>query len=165
MVDRNRLDKNKLVEAILDKLHHEIATLKTSARAAHEAATHEESKAEDSHDTRGLEASYLAGAQAVRIDEIHKLISLFKFLPTREFKTTDLIDAGALVELEFNGKRNFYFLAAQGGGITAEFNGNPMHVITAQTPLGEELIGKKLGSLIEVETPKGIKEYRVINIW
>ena len=56
--------KQKLIEAILLELESELSVLADAAKAAHLAATHEESVAEDPHDTRGVEASYLAGAQA-----------------------------------------------------------------------------------------------------
>ena len=37
-----------------------------------EAATNEESKAENKYDTRGLEASYMAQAQSLRVSELKK---------------------------------------------------------------------------------------------
>ena len=55
------MNKSKILAAILEKLQSEIDALVRAAKSAHEAATHEESRAEDHHDTRGLEASYSAG--------------------------------------------------------------------------------------------------------
>src|SRR5581483_11142644 len=63
---QQQMDKRRLVETVQQHLAEELATLMQAAKAAHEAATHEESKAEDQHDTRGLEASYLAGSGAAR---------------------------------------------------------------------------------------------------
>ncbi|NBU22139.1 hypothetical protein EBS43_12140, partial [bacterium] len=60
------IQKSQILASIVQKLNHELQTIELSAQAALEAATHEESKAEDQHDTRGLEASYLARAQASR---------------------------------------------------------------------------------------------------
>ena len=59
-------DKQAIIDRLVEKLQSEAEALVRAAQAAHEAATHEESRAEDHHDTRGLEASYLAGAQAQR---------------------------------------------------------------------------------------------------
>src|SRR3954466_4202199 len=112
---QQRMDKRRLVETIKTHLAEELATLMQAAKAAHEAATHEESKAEDQHDTRGLEASYLAGAQAQRAAELHAQLLMWKHLPVREYGSNDVACPAALVELEFQGgngnTRAFYFIA------------------------------------------------------
>src|SRR4051812_31278987 len=58
------MTKEELVKAIIAKLNHNLGILERAARAAHAEATHESSKAENKYDTRGLEASYLAGGQS-----------------------------------------------------------------------------------------------------
>ncbi len=58
--------------------------LKEAALATYEAATHEESKPENEYDTRGLEASYLAGAQAKRTAEIEELLIILKHLDVKK---------------------------------------------------------------------------------
>ena len=63
------LDKAKLVETILKSLEKDLEVLREAEKSTREAATHEESKPENEYDTRGLEASYLAGAQSKRIIE------------------------------------------------------------------------------------------------
>src|SRR3954451_22195157 len=110
---QQQMDKRRLVDTIQIHLAEELATLMQAAKAAHEAATHEESKAEDQHDTRGLEASYLAGAQAQRAAELHAQLLMWKHLPVREYGSNDVACPAALVELEFQGgkaTRAFYFI-------------------------------------------------------
>src|SRR4051812_31376659 len=100
------MDKRRLVETIQTHLAEELATLMQAAKAAHEAATHEESRAEDAHDTRGLEASYLAGAQAQRAAELQSQLMMWKFLPLRDFGGPDDVACpAALVELEYQGAK------------------------------------------------------------
>src|SRR4051812_18493840 len=72
--------KQELIQIIMAQLNSELELITQSAKAAHEAATHEESRAEDSHDTRGLEASYLAGAQMARAEALKKTIASYQFM-------------------------------------------------------------------------------------
>src|ERR1700734_932463 len=95
----SKIDKTELITQIRLKLETELQSITLAAKAAHEAATHEESKAEDSHDTRGIESSYLAGAQAQRASEILQQIHGYKFMKLKEFSSKDPIAATALVEL------------------------------------------------------------------
>src|SRR3954466_5889588 len=120
---QQRMDKRRLVETIKTHLAEELATLMQAAKAAHEAATNDESKAEDAHDTRGLEASYLAGAQAQRAAELQAQITMGKFLPLREYGPEDVACPAALVELEHGQTRAFYFIAPQGGGLITQMDG------------------------------------------
>lgn len=159
-----KIDKKELIQNIQHSLAEELRVLVEAAKAAHLAATQDESKAEDQYDTRGLEASYLAGAQAQRATEIQRVIMVYKFLPVMEYTEKDLIGPGSLVELELNQKRSFYFLVPQGGGLITEMRGQPIQVITAQSPLGEELLGQKVGAVFEVEARGGNREYRVVSI-
>lgn len=36
--------------------------------------------------------------------------------------------------------------------------------ISASSPMGSALMGKKVGEMVEVETPKGVKKYKIIRI-
>ena len=60
------MNKRDLLNLFANKIAEDLLVMTKAALAAHEAATHSESKAEDQYDTRGLEASYLAGAQSKR---------------------------------------------------------------------------------------------------
>ena len=66
--------KKALVATLVEKLDNELANMKRAAKDAREAATHEEAKPENDKDTRALEASYLAGAQAARVRELDALV-------------------------------------------------------------------------------------------
>ena len=58
------MNKTQLLKQIVSCLSESLGILEKAARASHEEATHESSKAESKYDTRGLEAAYLAGGQA-----------------------------------------------------------------------------------------------------
>lgn len=158
------MDKKKLIEHIKDKLEAERLTLIAAARATYEAATHEESKPENEYDTRGLEASYLAGAQAKRVIDIEEMIVYCKNLTLKSFNNTTPIGSSALVEVEYNGKNLFVFLMPKGGGIVVSFEGKNIQVIAPNSPLGTSLIDLKVGDVAMVETETDIKEYKILSV-
>lgn len=158
------MDKKKLIEQIKGKLEAERLTLIEAARATYEAATHEESKPENEYDTRGLEASYLAGAQAKRVKDIEEMIAICRNLDIKEFTDKTPIASSALVEVEFNGKKSYVFLMPKGGGILISFEGKTIQVIAPNSPLGMALIGLKVGDVASVETESDIKEYDILSV-
>jgi hypothetical protein len=169
------VNKKEVVAEILSRLEHELNVITISAKAAHEAATHEESRAEDSHDTRGLESSYLAGAQAQRAAELQLQILIYKFLEVKNFSSRDLIAPTAVVEIESVGpisKKATYFIAPGGGGLAAGMkiqNGSvQLQVLTPVSPLGEELVGRKAGDTVEIEA-QGVqsitKGYKILAVF
>lgn len=159
-----KLDKERLLKAFISLLEEELMTMKSAARDAREAATHEESKPENEYDTRGLEASYLAGAQAKRAAEIDEVISIFKTTAIKNFTNQDPIRATALVELEINNKRSFVLFMPKGGGVAINFESFPVQVITPQSVLGEALLGRKVGDEFEIEINSKVREYQIISI-
>jgi transcription elongation GreA/GreB family factor len=158
------MDKRKLVEEIQRSLALELHEIMQAAEASRQAATHEESKPEDQYDTRGLEASYLAGAQAQRVADIQKQILVYRFLPIREYGQQDVIAPGALVEMKLNERSAYYFLVPQAGGMVMRQDGRAVQVITPQSPLGDAILGKKVGDLVEVEVGAGTREYEIVSL-
>jgi len=140
-------DKQALVTEFLQKLEDELANMRRAAKDAREAATHEEAKPENDKDTRALEASYLAGAQAARVREIEgaiKAISTMALLDLNEKP----VQASAIVTLEDDDEvKTKFFFAPFGGGTTLH---GDIQVVTPQSPLGKALLGRTQGEVIEV---------------
>src|SRR5688572_10642274 len=121
------MNKIQLITQICEMLEQDRLRLKEAARATYEAATHEESKPENEYDTRGLEASYLAGAQAQRVQETEEVLFLFRALEKnlqngRAVKSEKVV-ATSLVEVEHNNKKSFVLVMPKGGGIMLKFDG------------------------------------------
>src|SRR5256885_582468 len=140
-----RIKKSELIGRIIEALHDSLAVLEKAARAAHAEATHESSKAENKYDTRGLEAAYLAGGQARQAREILESIKVYGSLAVKEFGAGDVIELSAVVELETEGAIGTYFIGPRSGGLEVDYEGAEIMVITPQSPLGQQLIGKKAG--------------------
>ena len=158
------MEKKKLIAGLLEKIENDLQVLKAAAKAAYTEATHEESKPENQYDTRALEASYLAGAQSKRITDTEELLVLYKHVEPKNFTEKDPISATALVEAEFNGKRNFYFVLSKGGGITVNFEGKKIQVITPSSPVGGAMLGLKVGDTAFIETGGQTLEYDILSI-
>jgi transcription elongation GreA/GreB family factor len=159
------INKTQLIDEIRSRLEQEFEAITLAANAAHEAATHEESRAEDQHDTRGLESSYLAGAQAQRAAEIQQQIHLYKHLDVKSFSEKDPIASSAVVELESGGKKSLYFIGPLGGGMKLQFGNQLIQVITPRSPLGEELMGRKKGDSVEIEAQGGLREFEITTVY
>lgn len=159
------MDKSKLIEAIRTQLVTDMTALKEAVKATIDAATNEESKAENEYDTRGLEASYLARGQAKRIADIEEVLLLLKHLNVRDFGPNDGISSSAVIEVEHNDKTSFFFILAKGGGVSVQFEGKTIQVVTPNSPLGEALLDQKAGGVAVVENGPQVREYDIINVW
>jgi hypothetical protein len=158
------MNKRAIVKKIIAKLNEDMAMSMKAARTAHEEATHEQSKAEDKYDTRGLEAAYLAGGQARQAAETEKAIALYGSLFLRRFGAEDPIDLSALVEVESEGERIHYFLGPVSGGLEITQDEKSVLVITPPAPLGQNLIGKKQGDRVNMKLGGLPVAYRVVSV-
>ena len=153
--------KPLLIKKIIAELAAELEACDRSARAAHAEATDEQSKAENKYDTRGLEASYLARGQSRQAAEIVEAIQEMDRLPVRNFDAGEPIELGAVVELAGQRERTLFFIGPRGGGKEIALEGQIILVITPQSPLGQQLAGKRQGEQL-VMTIGGTRErYRV----
>jgi len=158
------MDKKGLLKKFEEQIAASLATITQSALEAHSAATHPESKSEDQYDTRGLEASYLAGAQSKRVMELEELLAMYRYIDLANFDESSPIAATAVIELDFLEKRSFYLLMPKGGGMTAMIDGKPVQTITPVSPLGSNLLGKRVGDQISVEIQKAVRDYDIVSV-
>src|SRR5437763_11452626 len=128
------MTKARLIKQIVASLSESLGVLERAARASHAEATHESSRAESKYDTRGLEAAYLAGGQTRQAKEILDAISLYDSLVLKKFASDDPIDLTALVELEMDGARSYYFIGPKSGGLEIDYQRKEVMVITPQPP-------------------------------
>ena len=142
--------KNELMAAFIALVEAELKILSGAFEASRSAATHEESKQEDKHDTRGVEASYLAAGQANRVEELKRTLSILKNFSPRQFVSEDKIGLGALIELVTNNEPFYYFLSPVGGGYKVSLD-KMIQIITPESLLGQELKDKYVGDEIEAK--------------
>ena len=141
------MNKPALLAQIIARLQAELTTLTNAALDTHAEATHEENKAEDKYDTRGLEASYLAMGQSKAADEAAQAVAQFTALTLRDFAPGEPVSLGAFIVLE-DQTRNYYFIGPRAGGTEIEHEGRTVMVITPQSPLGRQLMGRQQGDVL-----------------
>lgn len=156
--------KSQLLNLIRAQLKSDLKAAIEAAVATYEAATHEESKAENEYDTRGLEASYLAGAQSKRAGEIEELLSICNQLSDEDLPPHSPIQTGALAELDLEGRSKTVFILPKGGGMTFKIDGRSIQVITPVSPLGQAVIGLSEGGVTQVEVGGSIRECEILSV-
>ena len=156
--------KKDLIQKFATYLQEELAALIAAAKATYEAATHEESKPENEYDTRGLEASYLAGAQAKRVGEIREVLHQFQTLDFKDFAPTDPVLSTALVDVAINGKKSTLLFMPKGGGVNLRFDGQAVQIVTPHSLLGEAILGSKVGDEVEYEVGDRVQVCEVLAI-
>lgn len=159
-----RMDKHKLVADIISILEKDLGALKAAALETYAAATGDESKPENKYDTRALEASYLAGAQAKRVADVEASLKVFQKLEPKTFTDKSRIESTAIVEVDLDGKTTFVFIAPARGSLTVSFEGRSIQVITPQSPLGEALLGLKFGDVAKLDRGDRQLEYEIVSI-
>jgi transcription elongation GreA/GreB family factor len=156
--------KSDLLADLCARLTEELSKMVVAQRQTAQGVVHEESRAENDKDTRGLEASYLARGQAERVVELQRDLAMLRAMLLRAFEPTDPIALGAFVVLEGDRGERRYFVAPAGGGHCIEVDGHPVRVVSASSPVGRTLIGKRVGDDVEVRTPQGTTSWSVVAV-
>ena len=158
--------KAAVLEALRARVAEDLAAAVATQRETVAGATHEESRAENDKDTRGLEASYLARGLAARVAELEEAARRLAALEPRAFRDDDPVALGALVtvEEEEEPEPQRYFMAPAGGGIKLAVGGARVQVVTPASPLGRTLLGKRAGDEVELRTPRGARTLAIAGI-
>lgn len=139
------MNKSTVVSAILDALASELGVLTRGARASFAAATDPDSRAENKYDTRTLEASYVARGQAKRVTELQEAHHQYQVI-AQDLAANESVVLGALVELN---EEFWYFMGPASGGTEVQVGGDEILVVTPAAPLGQKLMGQKMGDVVD----------------
>jgi transcription elongation GreA/GreB family factor len=142
------VNKSVLREQILLQLQSALATQTAAAHLARDEAISEESKPENKYDTHGQEAAYLAEGQARLAQEIQASIAFYQSFVPATFRPGDGIAIGALVEVKSLGRASWYFIGPRAGGFEISLDGRTVLVLSPQSPLGRQLVGKRAGEIL-----------------
>lgn len=107
------------------------------------------------YDNAKKEQAFIQG----RIEELLQILKMVKVVPKNKIPTNK-VGFGSVVEL-INlsaGKQVTY-------RIVGPFEANPLEgKISYQSPLGEALMDKRVGDIVEVRTPAGVMRYKIAKI-
>lgn len=158
------MKKSALREAILQQLREELKLQSEAAALARDEATSEESRAQNKWDTHSQEAAYLAEGQAKLAAEIEVSLEVYTNLSMPELGPDSAIVLGTLVELDAGGKSAWYFLGPRAGGLEVVVDGRKVLVLTSQSPLGGQLIGKKVGDTVRTNGRGPTAAQRIVSV-
>lgn len=147
------MDKVALRQAIVERLEAELAVLVAAANASKDEATDGESRQEGQFDMRGQMAAYLAAGQAKLAAELAEAIAVYRILPLAPASAGSPAGVGALVTIEARERRTRYFIGPARGGIDVELAGESVTLITAASPLGRQLLGRRIGETVTLPGP------------
>lgn len=154
------MNKKTLFENLKSEIDLQLKYAIEATKGSIEMATHEDSKAENKYDTRGLEASYLARAQSERVLDLKTLRNGLDSLKIRSFENNQPIALTALIQLESKGTSQWFLLLPHGGGQSFNYQNEIIKVITPESPIGTHLIGKTLNDTIELKN----NEYLILAV-
>lgn len=143
------MNKQELLDKFTSQLRQQLATMADAAKNSHAASTGEEAKQEGKYDTRGLEASYLAEAQAEQTQQLAQSLHIFESLKLENLSTEDAISPGALVETELNGQISYYLLTPCAGGLIIDYEMGELTTLSPDAPLYQKLLNLQSGDLID----------------
>lgn len=156
--------KEKIIQELIVRVRAELGkaedVLKSTSSFKHEGDMKQESK----YDTRSIEAGYLAGAQAKRVEELKLELQQIEEIPLRDFKMGEEIALGAIVELQLEGKTRNYFISSTAGGSMVSIDGHDVLIISIFSPIGHAALGNRVGDEFELDTKSGKRTYSVISL-
>lgn len=156
--------KTQILQKIIKSLEADLSVFAAAARAAHEAATNEECQPDNKYDTTALEASYIAQGQANRAQEIRIALENYRIIKMQTFGDETPVRLTALVTLEDEDcHQRQFFLGPQAGGLKVAVDGVEVVVITPQSPLGRNLLGKLTGDEVR-SGDNPVKTFTIVEV-
>ena len=151
------MDKQFLVDQLTEQLRESAAVARRAGQAAADEARDGASPAEKREDARvHQENSTLARAQAERAQRAAAELSVLETFHPPNFAANGAVALGAIVEVEDGDQGRTFFLAPVGAGVELTGPGGDgfLSVVTPKSPVGQAVLGKRVGDTVEV-TVKG----------
>lgn len=150
-------DKIKLTKKGFENLQKELETLKEEKRPKmvkrlSEARAEGDLSENSDYTAAREELEFLDG----RISELEDVIKRAEVI--KDNGASDQVSVGTKVTVGVNGKRHTY-------NIVGDWEADPQEKkISHTSPLGQALVGKKVGHKVEVEAPAGRITYKILGI-
>ena len=159
------MNKKKLLTELTARVGEDLDKAILAAKASSEGAIHEENRAEGNKDMRSTEASYLARGQSMRVEELEDTLNRLGLMNVAPFGDDAPVSVGALVCLETeDGALNHYWLVTGAAGYELSHGDNTITTITPQSPLGKELVEKRVGDDVDLHIGGGHRQLEIVSI-
>jgi transcription elongation GreA/GreB family factor len=156
-----------VIQALRAAIATELDALERVSAVTREEVTSDETRSEGKYDTRSTEASYLARGQSWRIAASRQLNAWFQALPDTKPSADGRAHLGSLVAVACEANTPVttdYLFLAPVGGTRVEVNGQPIRVISPESPLGQVLVGLEEGEDFEFTRPAGKAEFTLVEV-
>ncbi|MFT5122161.1 MAG: hypothetical protein ACI9TH_000874 [Kiritimatiellia bacterium] len=159
------MTKAEIHQRFIQQLSDELETITAAAKNTFDVATHEESQAKSKYDTFGLESSYLARGQALRVEELTGALQRMHALPLLAFGPKTGIDLSALVRLgAADGTHQTLFISPVGGGEEIMVDDEEIIIVTPSSPLGRAVMSKVPGAKVEMMMGGVTQQFTVLSV-
>ncbi|MDQ6660066.1 MAG: transcription elongation factor GreA [Chloroflexota bacterium] len=140
-------------ERALSQLH----MLRTIGRAKVAQYLHDAKESGDVIDNAAYDAAKNEQARLEgRIYELEQLLAKAKLI---DKPCTDMVSLGSVIHLRTPDEREYHYT------LVGSFEANPTSgCISNESPVGKALLGQKVGAMVMVSTPGGVKEYTILSI-
>jgi len=162
------MNKTALFNLVINELEQAYDGAVAAAARAHASATNGESVAENKYDTFGLEASYLAQGQSIRVEQCRTELEQFKTMTKTlnakpDSELVEKVELGSLVTvINEDDKRRIFLLGPSAAGLTLNYEQLEITCITSQSPIGQVLLGKEVDQEFELKIGPTIQTFEVI---
>ncbi|ABZ76858.1 GreA/GreB family elongation factor [Shewanella halifaxensis HAW-EB4] len=163
------LSINQLHHLIRQELENALGSAVAAAKRAHDTATDTESIAKSKYETFGLEASYLAHGQSVRVAQCQADVRDFDALFTRLSGVSETrapkVGLGKLVELmDADGKSQYLFVGPGAGGLKVTCDEYSVMIVTLASPLGRAMMSKLQGDEFSLQVAGSRRDYEIVMV-
>ncbi len=137
------VDKQRLYDLLVASLEEDFGSKENIAETSRDTACELEGRNQSRYDTMRIETSWVASGLDKRAEEARRELVIARSfrLPERNGRITN----GSYVECSVNGAREDYFILPFYGGRDVDDGEVEYLVVTPETPLAKELIGRSDG--------------------
>jgi len=149
-----------MTQEVYDKLMAQLDEMKTTGRAeiAQAIATARD-KGDLSENAEYDAAKDAQGMHELKINELEKQLANVKFMKEEDVDTSQvgILTKVTIKNLKMNKEFTYKIVSESEADIKVK-------KISVSSPIGEGLLGKKVGEIAKIETPRGIMEFEVMSI-
>ena len=160
------MEKRVLLASVIDQLRTEIAGSEASLARVRQAAIEAPGAMQSKSDTTKAQLSSVANQMLKLITDKCRAVShLVQFESQTGWEQCTTVIAGALVDVEIDGREGRRFLLLpDGGGMKVDDNGISVQVLTLAAPLAVELRGRGVGEGDQISLSGRQRTFRITRI-
>tara|TARA_Y100000768_G_scaffold387196_1_gene377653 strand:+ start:3385 stop:3861 length:477 start_codon:yes stop_codon:yes gene_type:complete len=156
--------KAEIKKQLLEKNQKELNSLKETLKTSENLVQKGDLKSDGKYDTRATEANYLADGLRQRLNDLEHERLLLEDLPLRDLTSKDEVCIGAMVKIEHNHQKRWYYISPTSGGSLLNIEGEALMVISVFSPIGREILDLTQNDEFEVEINDQTRLYKILDI-